>query len=76
MSNLAKPCLIIHGSADPAVPQSAAEELQSFNPAAQIHIIAEADHVFGGRHPYSEADLPPHSAELADVSINFFQNNL
>ncbi|MEM1320914.1 MAG: alpha/beta fold hydrolase [Bacteroidota bacterium] len=71
MQQLNKPCLIIHGDEDPAVPLAAAQELKALNPAAQLHIIKGANHVFGGSHPYTDASLPPHSAELAEQSIQF-----
>ncbi len=64
-----KPMLILHGSADSSVPSEAAHQLQTWNPAASLHCIAGADHVFGGRHPWPETQLPDAAKELVSVSL-------
>jgi dienelactone hydrolase len=71
-----KPMLILHGTADPAVPHTAAETLQRDYSAAQLHLIEGADHVFGGQHPYESNELPAHSEELVEVSRQFFDEQL
>ncbi|MEQ8707011.1 MAG: alpha/beta fold hydrolase [Phaeodactylibacter sp.] len=68
------PMLIVHGTEDPAVPATAAETLQRQKPDAKLHLIADADHVFGGRHPFEQETLPTHSQELADQSIQFLKS--
>lgn len=50
--------LIIHGSADSTVPVSDAFALKNSNPAAALKVIENADHTFGGKHPYRETSLP------------------
>lgn len=70
-SSLRIPHLIVHGSKDPAVPVEAAHELQNCHPAAELAIIEGADHVFGGRHPWTKEDLPPHSQKLIERQVSF-----
>jgi hypothetical protein len=39
-----------------------------------LKIIEGADHVFGGKHPFPEdEDLPKHSQELVDLTIEFLR---
>ncbi len=68
------PWLIIHGSDDPAVPEVHAHKLHEWSKDARVSIIQDANHVFGGRHPYKSDELPPHSRQLASLSINFLKN--
>jgi alpha-beta hydrolase superfamily lysophospholipase len=71
LPNYHKPILLIHGTEDPAIPHSAAEHLQSLAPKGEIHLIEGADHVFGGRHPFEGTELPIHTKELVETSLNF-----
>jgi len=73
MPDLAQPCLIIHGTEDPAVPASAAELLHRWKPDAELHLIQGANHVFGGSHPFTSKVLPPHSEELVTRSVAFLK---
>jgi len=68
--------LIVHGTADPAVPAAAAQQLHQWYPSSVLHLIEGADHVFGGSHPYKKDQLPNHSQELVTKSIQFFRNVL
>jgi pimeloyl-ACP methyl ester carboxylesterase len=64
--------LIIHGSADGAVPESAARKLYSYSDGkAHIHIVQDADHTFGGKHPWTEPKLHPNTIELVEKSLEF-----
>ena len=71
---LDKPLLIIHGTKDPAVPLTDAQFLHQWNAKSQLHIIEDANHVFGGRHPYTEIELPPHTIELVQQSLVFLKS--
>ena len=75
MPRLDKPCMIIHGTKDPAVPATAAELLHSWNSNTELHLIQDANHVFGGQHPFTADSLPPHAEELAQESIAFLKKN-
>ena len=59
-----QPWLLLHGTADPTVALSHARELKAAQPNAELVILPNADHVFGGSHPYLKAELP---AGLQDV---------
>jgi hypothetical protein len=70
---LDKPCLIQHGTEDPAVPPLAARQLHNWISASELHLIEGADHVFGGRHPWESADLPDPSKELLKKAVAFLE---
>lgn len=72
-TRLTIPVMIIHGKADPAVPVEAAEELADWCSAAQMVLLDDADHVFGGRHPYQESFLPKHAEMVTAHTITFLQ---
>ena len=74
LEQLQKPYLILHGGADPAVPTKAANYLAQNAPNAQLHIIENANHVFGGSHPFDAAELPEHSQELLQKCLDFLKN--
>ncbi|MEM6719857.1 MAG: alpha/beta fold hydrolase [Bacteroidota bacterium] len=65
------PHLIIHGTTDPAVSVEEAEKLHQWNPKSTLHLIENADHVFGARHPWNEVVLPKDLAEVVQTTINF-----
>lgn len=67
------PVLILHGTADPAVPVSAAHTLQAAQAAAELRLIEGGDHVFGGRHPFEGDALPPHSQALVRHTLDFLK---
>ncbi len=68
--------LIVHGSEDPAVPFSSAEDLHRWHSKSKLHKIEQANHVFGGSHPFTATELPSHSIELVEQSIEFFKKAL
>lgn len=74
LASFTKPFLIIHGSTDPAVPVSMAEQLKAWASHAELLIIADANHVFGGSHPYTLDALPPHAKTMVDASMRFLKS--
>jgi uncharacterized protein len=68
-----QPWLIVHGEADSSVPPAAAQHLHQLKPQARVHLIPEADHTFGAKHPFDSDILPPHCVELVEVSVKFLQ---
>lgn len=74
LPNYQKPVLLIHGTEDPAIPHSAAEHLKKLAPRGALHLIKGADHVFGGRHPFEEEELPEHTKELVETSLGFIDS--
>jgi pimeloyl-ACP methyl ester carboxylesterase len=74
LNKLEKPGLIIHGTQDPAVPAEHAQKLKEWQPRLTLYLIQGADHVFGGRHPYSSEDLPDFSRELVEQTVHFLND--
>ena len=66
------PWLIIHGDKDPAVPIEQAQELHRQNQKSVLTIITNGDHVFGGKHPWTEDSLPHQLEEVCRRSAEFF----
>ncbi len=74
--NMNKPFLIIHGESDPAVPIQAAYQIKEWAESAQLLLLAGADHVFGGKHPYELSQLPEASKKLVEKTIAFIKEHL
>ena len=69
--NITIPHLIIHGTTDDTVPFHEAEALHSWNKNSELFAIKDANHVFGGSHPW-ESDSLPSDLEIAmHKIINF-----
>lgn len=73
VSSLKIPHLIIHGDSDPTVDIKEAEDLHSWNPNSKFIVFKDADHVFGGCHPFSENVLPHFLQRAVDDTIDFIQ---
>jgi pimeloyl-ACP methyl ester carboxylesterase len=71
LRNLNKPHLIIQGTNDPAISVASAELHQSWNEHAKLVLIDDADHVFGGSHPFTDSLLPLHTYQLVDETVEF-----
>lgn len=72
IKNLQKPILLLHGMADTAVGYQSAEQLKAAQPKAELVLLPEANHVFGAKHPYSDAVLPKDFTFVVDKMISFF----
>ena len=74
---LAVPICLVHGTADPAVPYRAVEELKDFvRSESEVVTVEEADHVFGGAHPWPGQELPVSAERAVDASIRFVTGHL
>ena len=71
VSNLKTPYLIIHGSGDTSVLINEAEALHLWNTDSTLHIIDEANHVFGAHHPWNKDQLPHHLNDAITKIIAF-----
>ncbi len=76
VKSLRCPGLIVHGTADPAVPVADAYLLKSWQPALSLSLIEGGDHVFDGRHPFNGQELPKASLELVKQTTQFFNKHL
>lgn len=74
--NLSIPHLIVHGTADESVKFSEAEALHDWNPNSKLIPLKNANHVFGGKHPWNESEMPGHLAKVVTESIDFLTKNL
>ena len=73
VKNLGKPLLAFHGSGDETVPVQDAYDIREWNGTAQVEIIEDADHVFGGKHPYEAEVLPADVQTVVDKSVIFLK---
>ncbi|NNF81198.1 MAG: alpha/beta fold hydrolase [Flavobacteriaceae bacterium] len=73
--SMEKSHLIIHGDADEAVNVKEAYNMASWNPEAQLHIIKDANHVFGTSHPWTEENLSKHMENAIEHIIEYIKNN-
>ncbi|MCB9225825.1 MAG: dienelactone hydrolase family protein [Chitinophagales bacterium] len=74
VKKLNKPQLIIHGTADEAVGFSHAQRLKNWNAKAELHLIENANHVFGAKHPYADNHLPKDLGEVVKISLGWLYN--
>ena len=72
--NIKQPMLIIHGSNDESVTVNAAYQLKKINHQAELFIIEDAAHTFGGYHPYNDDVLPEHSKMGVERISGFFKS--
>lgn len=73
LPKMQQPLLILHGEQDETVPQQMARELKRRKPDAELHLLPQTNHSFGGKHPFDENELPEPARAAADLSIDFFR---
>ncbi|MBB1149569.1 dienelactone hydrolase family protein [Myroides sp. NP-2] len=73
--NLRKPVLIVNGTADQAVGVKEAELLHLWMKESTLYVVEGADHVFGAKHPYEQAELPVHLKLVVDEILGFLKEN-
>lgn len=69
-----QPWLLLHGTADSTVALSHARELKAAQPSALLSILPNADHTFGGRHPYLQPGLTPALLDFCRQALHFIQS--
>lgn len=72
-SEIKVPSLFIHGTNDTTVPYSYAEKLHSWTPNSELQLIENGNHTFGGKHPFTEPNLPNDTLKALDFTINHFK---
>ncbi len=75
LARISVPVLLIHGTDDETVPLEETASVVNELPEIDIAIIDGANHVFGGSHPYTKAELPVHTMEMVQKTIQFFKTN-
>lgn len=68
------PLLIAHGTEDTTLDVSMAKEITTWNEKAELWVVEEANHVFGGNHPYDQSELPEHSKILVERTLKFLKS--
>ena len=74
--NLDIPHLIVHGTTDESVKFSEAKALHKWNSNSKLIPIENANHVFGGKHPWDESEMPIHLEKVVTESIEFLTENI
>ena len=75
VKRLAIPLLICHGTNDTSVSIENARRLQAWKGDAQTCFV-DSDHVFGRRHPWGPAEMPPATQKVLQDTIHFFKKAL
>ena len=70
---LRQPLLIVHGDQDETVAVAAAHALHRLRPQAELLLVPEATHMFGGAHPWPETELPATAHRIAEATAAFFK---
>ena len=73
VENLEIPHLIIHGTLDDSVDIKNARLLKLWNNDAHFFEIENADHVFNGKHPWTQNNLPEETVKAIEKTVEFFQ---
>ncbi len=67
------PALFVHGTADQTVPFGYAEMLNNWTNGSRLVAIDGGDHTFGGKHPYSQVELPNDTKLAIGATIEYFK---
>ncbi len=70
---VSQPWLIVHGETDTSVLPTAAIHLHHLQSKAHLVFIPNADHTFGGKHPWISNKLPLQSIELVQKTVDFLK---
>jgi len=73
LQSLKIPHLHVHGSSDKSVLIDEAYQIKKWNKATFLHIIKEANHVFGSFHPYNLMSFPKDLKNAIDFTISFLK---
>lgn len=76
LSETTKPTLLLHCEKDTVVEPQELDLVSNDNPLIIKHVVKDGDHTFGGKHPYSEQQLPKASLEACEHTHKFFQQYL
>ena len=69
---LRQPLLLVHGDQDETVPLAAAHALHRLKPDAELLVVPDATHMFGGAHPWPQNTLPEPTHYIAERTADFF----
>ena len=63
----------MHGTNDTTVPLEMAMQLKEKSVTGELKIIENADHTFGGKHPWVDEQLPLFTQEAIKASVAFLK---
>ena len=72
--NMEKPHLLVHGDSDLAVSHTEALSIKKWNPQAELSLIENANHVFGGKHPWEQKFLPDSTLQAVQKTSHFLMD--
>lgn len=67
------PYLVVHGSNDESVLVNEANDLFSWNPKNNLHIVEKSDHSFGSKQPWESENLPLDLEKVVRKTIDFLK---
>ncbi|MBF9140953.1 alpha/beta hydrolase family protein [Hymenobacter properus] len=70
---LRQPLLLVHGDQDETVNVAAAHTLHQLRPDAELLLVPDATHMFGGAHPWANVELPEPARLIAERTADFFK---
>jgi predicted alpha/beta-hydrolase family hydrolase len=73
VENIKIPHLVVHGEDDLTVLLKDAKDFKKWNDKTILHIIKDADHVFGSTHPFLDHSYPLHLNEAIEVTLKFLK---
>ncbi len=69
---LSIPILLCHGTLDISVDPAQAQQLKSWQPAAELFLV-ESNHVFDRQHPWVVTYLPPATEAVLEKTLQFLE---
>jgi uncharacterized protein len=76
VTNLPVPLFVAHGRADESVSITEAQLLTRWNPFAEWLAVPNANHTFGGKHPWEGTELPAEMVKVLNATVAFFRREL
>ncbi|MEZ5004715.1 MAG: hypothetical protein R2730_16920 [Chitinophagales bacterium] len=73
-ASISIPWLIVHGDDDPVVLVKEAKKLHDLNGKSELFLVEKGDHTFGGKHPWTEDNLPNDAETIIDKAIAFLKS--
>ncbi len=76
IKTLDTPLLLFHGDQDETLPIATAHTLASWKTDSNLIVMEGAGHTFGGKHPWTDKNLPDYVQEIATESTHFLNRVL
>jgi pimeloyl-ACP methyl ester carboxylesterase len=74
LAELKIPALHVHGTLDETVFLQEVKMVLKGLPHVRFEIIQDANHTFGGSHPFPDNELPLHTMELIEITDGFLKS--